>query len=437
MSADLINSFFESELYRHFSRDDRELLLDRLQKELYSSLKSSEEGNRKAKYRNIFAHIPLPVMVTHSKGKLVEINQLGAEVLGYNSPEEAKAAITNLEHDLYVNPDKRWQFLNELLISGVVEKFECEIFLKNRTTTWVTFTGKLNQKLSDEDFTVEIYIRNIAGEIKREEQIRFQALILENIDDAVIATDLAGRVTYFNHGAEKIFGYSASEMMGNTLEILYPNETRENFKQEFASIAGGNSFAGEWLGMRKDGKKVRVHITSGIMYNLQGKPLGMLGVSKDLTLLHETRQQLQEKEELQEAVLEAIPDFLIYLDSRGTIKYLNENETVFGMQASYLIGKNLDSIFPREVNELFQGKIIHTLHSGKISSFEYQLESEGKQLIFECRLSRASVDSVVSLNRDITFEKYKEEMIRESEEKFRKLVEQSVDGIMIRSCFTN
>src|SRR5271167_1733900 len=89
---------------------------------------------------------------------------------------------------------------------------------------------------------------------QREQTLQFQATILANIQESVIVTDLQGKIIYWNEGAQCIFGYSASEMLGKTPALLYPQVEETELQTDLQRVLAGTDYLGEWQGRRKDGR---------------------------------------------------------------------------------------------------------------------------------------------------------------------------------------
>jgi PAS domain S-box-containing protein len=101
-----------------------------------------------------------------------------------------------------------------------------------------------------EDLWVSAFVRDLSARRQAEEQVRFQASLLRNVRDSVIATDLAGRVEYWNAGAEEIFGYTAEEMLGRTLDVVYPDRAPGQLASDLQGILSCEGHIGDWLGRR-------------------------------------------------------------------------------------------------------------------------------------------------------------------------------------------
>jgi PAS domain S-box-containing protein len=121
-------------------------------------------------------------------------------------------------------------------------------------------------------------------------QARWQALILHNVRQSIIVTDLDGTITYWNAGATALFGYTAAEMRGRTPAILYPEEDPTRLQMDLAAIVAGQDYHGAWLGRHKDGTRLWVDITTSPLYDATGAAIGFLGVAKDITAQHDVEE---------------------------------------------------------------------------------------------------------------------------------------------------
>ena len=123
--------------------------------------------------------------------------------------------------------------------------------------------------------TGERQVRTVE-DVDAEERLRFQAVLLEAITDSVIFTDLEGRIQYWNRGAEALFGYTASEMMGQTPAMLYPNSGEDLLAEDLKAIMEGHEYVATWQGRRKDGSDVWVDITTTLARGADGQAVGTL-----------------------------------------------------------------------------------------------------------------------------------------------------------------
>lgn len=118
---------------------------------------------------------------------------------------------------------------------------------------------------------------------RAEERSGRDAMLLANVQDSVIVTDLDGVVTFWNEGASRLFGFEAAEMVGRPLADRVPPHARGEMAAWVARIAGGKTFAGEWLDYRRDGSRVWIEATTRRIVDAAGDPVGIMGLAHDVS----------------------------------------------------------------------------------------------------------------------------------------------------------
>ncbi|MFN2517211.1 MAG: PAS domain S-box protein, partial [Pyrinomonadaceae bacterium] len=150
---------------------------------------------------------------------------------------------------------------------------------------------------------LSVYLRDITERKRSEQEIAFQAHLLSAVEQAVIATDLDGKIVYWNSFAESLYGWSAAEAVGsNVLEITPADNVREQGREILSRLKEGKSWSGEFLVRRKDGSVFPAMITDSPIFDAQGKLFGVVGVSVDIS---ERRRAEEERERLHESEREA------------------------------------------------------------------------------------------------------------------------------------
>jgi diguanylate cyclase (GGDEF)-like protein/PAS domain S-box-containing protein len=116
------------------------------------------------------------------------------------------------------------------------------------------------------------------------EQLRFQASVLEAVGQPVIATDLEGKVLYWNRAAEETYGWSSEEALGRRArDLTVPKESLEKVEEVVSELRAGRTWSGEVLLRRKDGSYVPVFVTATPLFDARGDLAGMIGVSSDIS----------------------------------------------------------------------------------------------------------------------------------------------------------
>jgi PAS domain S-box-containing protein len=128
----------------------------------------------------------------------------------------------------------------------------------------------------------------VRGYLLQSEQTRQRlardALLLSHVQDSVIVTDLDGIVIFWNEGAKRLLGYDSTEMVGKFYADRLPEPARSQVTDWIKKIAvEGQEFQGQWLETRKDGSTVWIEATTRRIADAAGKPVGIMGVSRDIT----------------------------------------------------------------------------------------------------------------------------------------------------------
>lgn len=144
---------------------------------------------------------------------------------------------------------------------------------------------------------VTVAVRGPAGELRgfgkvfrdatdrklSEERLTRDAMLLANVHDAVVMTDLNGVVTYWNEGAARLFGWTAEEMVGRPYADRFEGPVRSWVAAEILKRAAGSEWSGEYEDYRKDGSRVWVDARVTSIRDAAGTVVGVLGVSHDIS----------------------------------------------------------------------------------------------------------------------------------------------------------
>jgi PAS domain S-box-containing protein len=149
-------------------------------------------------------------------------------------------------------------------------------------------------------------------ERKRSDEARARlAAIVESSGDAIASTDLGGILTSWNAGAEKLFGYTQQEALGQHFRMLLPADRQDQAQMTIEAMRGGSKvFNIEREGVRKDGSRVPVSLTASPIRNEQGEVIGVSSISRDITERLRWAAELQLAKDAADAANRAKGDFL-------------------------------------------------------------------------------------------------------------------------------
>jgi PAS domain S-box-containing protein len=183
---------------------------------------------------------------------------------------------------------------------------------------------------------------------------RWLAAIVESSDDAIIGKTLDGIITSWNAGAERIFGYSADEVLGKPVTILIPQDLWHEEAKILERLRKGERIDHfETTRIHKDGSNVAISLTISPIRDSSGAISGISKIARDITEHNQlvAREALTRAEMLAERrfreLIENAPDAILQVDPKGIIVIANcTAETMFGYSREELMGLGVDALVP-------------------------------------------------------------------------------------------
>jgi PAS domain S-box-containing protein len=239
-----------------------------------------------------------------------------------------------------------------------------------------------------------------------------QATLLEMIDDAVYELDLDLRITSWNAAAERMYGYTAAEVLGQQSSELFASKISPEQRAAFVKrIEAGEVLRIEAELRRKDGSLLWSDVTAIAKRNAVGAVAGFVSINRDIT----ARKRADERFRL---AVDAAPAAMIMVDQRGTIVMLNVlTEQLLGYARSEMIGQSIEMLVPSRVRTghahdravFFQNAHQRPMGAGRDL---YALRKDGSEVPVEIGLSpfeTAEGAFVLAAVTDITERKRLEE----------------------------
>ncbi len=169
-------------------------------------------------------------------------------------------------------------------------------------------------------------------------------------DDAIVAKTPDGIITDWNRGAELIFGYDASEMIGKPITLLLPPGREDEEDLILERLGRGERVDHyETQRRRKDGEIIDVWITVSPLHDTHGRLTGAAKIARDITPAKRAQAALEDREAHLRSILETVPDAMILIDPSGIIQSFSATaERQFGYSAQEAVGRNISLLMPRE-----------------------------------------------------------------------------------------
>ncbi len=261
-----------------------------------------------------------------------------------------------------------------------------------------------------------------------ESRFREQAELLELTHDAIIVRNLRDEITYWNHGAEELYGWRVEEILGKTpqdlLHTLYPNALEEIE----AETQERGSWEGELRHSRRDGTVLTVSSRWVLRRDAQGNPDGILESNRDISAkrdAEEARRQSDERNRLNEIrfrlLIDAVKDYaIISLDADGLVTSWNSGaERLKGYAADEMIGQHVSRLYRKEDIERgnLQNELRQAAAAGHVEGEGWRVRKDGSQFWAEVVTSglRAADDELIGfviIDRDISARRAAEKQIQ-------------------------
>lgn len=287
-----------------------------------------------------------------------------------------------------------------------------------------------------EGILLDITGRHEAELALQESEARFREFA-EMMPQTVFETDMNGRLTFVNKSALASWGFLAEDIERgvSTLDIMVP-EDHERVRNGMARRFEGDISGHEYTARRKDGSTFPV-IIYAVPIVRDGRPVGIRGLAIDITDRKRHETLLRESEERYRSLSEGSPDMIYLCDRAGDILYVNAiGAAQIGMPADEVAGKTQEQLFPPENAARHKQAIGIVFETGRMFASEVPELLHRTQVWIDTRLvpirdADGRTTAVLGISRDITARKKMEQALRESEENFRALAQNAMDGIMI------
>jgi len=286
--------------------------------------------------------------------------------------------------------------------------------------------------------------RQAAQQALKESEERYR-LLAENVTDIIWTADMDLRMTYMSPSAERQSGFSLAEAMKMTPEQTFTPQSLERIAQAMAEEIELDETLGRDRTMarrldleayNKDGSTTWVEVVASFIRDGEGRPTGILGVTRNISERKNAEQALRESEEKYRLLFESHGSPVTMYGVDGTLLLINSvGAANLGGAPQDLIGKSISDIHPERAPDLME-RFRSIAESGEAAEFDdlIQLPSDERwywSIIQPIRDQEGHTWAMQIVSYDITERKEMEQTLRQQEQYFRSLIEHSSEAVCL------
>ena len=293
--------------------------------------------------------------------KIVTWNRAAEKLFGWSAEEALGQSAA-----IYVPPERSAESaqISESLLRGVaIDQLETVRQRKDGTRVDVSLTIS-PIKFDQELIGVSVTARDVTERKRIEQQREQQSRLLDLSLDAISVWSVAQGIEYWNEGAEKLYGYSAEEAIGRSMQDLLKTSQSVSLQEIEDQIRREGEWEGRITHVSKGGGQVAVLSRQQRIARPDGEVI--LEVNRDITILEEAEQAVAEAAAHLKAIVETAVDGIITIDENGFVASVNPAvEKMFGYSARELIGRNLSMLMAEPYRSEHDDYLNHYRRTGE------------------------------------------------------------------------
>jgi PAS domain S-box-containing protein len=393
-----------------------------------------------AQFRSLVEQLPAITYIAalDEISSTIYISPQVEEMLGIPVDEYIKKPTLWFEH---IHPNDRERVLEEIRQSheeGKPFASEYRMVADNGGIIWFQDEGNLIRDKNGKPLFLEGVMYDITERKASAEKIAHQAELLSNVHDAIVGTDAGFHVTYWNKTAEEIFGWTEQEALGKETKYLLktkiPGSSRE---EKLEKLMSTGQYSGEVLYARKDGTYINADIRSVVLKDELGNIKGVLSSIRDITERKQSELTLRRNEQILREAQTIAKLGSWTADLKAGLFYVNsETAQLMGWPVGVQpLEELLKAAHPQD-RAMIEARWSDALQQGSEYDVEHRIIVNG-EVYWMHATAKITFDtdgtplSAIGILQDITERKQSELALRENEERYRRTLDNMLEGCQI------
>ncbi|MFL5772914.1 MAG: PAS domain S-box protein, partial [Flavisolibacter sp.] len=281
---------------------------------------------------------------------------------------------------------------------------------------------------------------DIEDEKQKQEELLYQAMILENVSDIIVATDLDFRIKVLNKAAENYYGIVEEEVIGKKLsdfiKFQYVGSTRE---KALSLLQKNGVWKGEVFVLNNDGEREYFHHTVKFVMDENDSQIGIISTARNITDRKLAGEKLKRSEQFYRTLIADSLDGMLLMDADGKITFASPSvKHVLGYEAEEVIGRNgFEFVHPDDIKWAFESFQKEVIENPDVKFIVVRLlkKTGGWQWCMvrgHNLLKNKYINSLVVYFHDDTLRKQASDALKESERQFRNLIRDIPMGVVLQ-----
>jgi PAS domain S-box-containing protein len=263
---------------------------------------------------------------------------------------------------------------------------------------------------------------------------RLYSAAVESSNDAIVTQSLDGTITGWNPAAERVFGYSAAEAVGNNIDLIVPSDRIVEAHEILQRVARGERIQHfETVRQLKDGSSIQVSLSISPIKTPNGQTIGASKIVRDITESRRTEQALRQQTEERRRIFETSQDLILISDRKGVLVQVSpSSEAILGYTPAEMIGRSGADFIHRDDLQKVRDEMRASRrgHRNRSSDSRY-IHKNGHVVTLSWMASWSEpVQRHFFIGRDMTESRLAQETLRESEQLARNIVETALDAFV-------
>ncbi|HEX6749302.1 MAG TPA: PAS domain S-box protein [Longimicrobium sp.] len=249
-----------------------------------------------------------------SEFRYTYVNRPGEELLGRPRGELLGRRVDEVFPEVVESPS--WEVMHRVARARRPERVE---FLSTSLGRWISL------RVSPWNGGVSLFLEDVTDRRRAQEERSRLAAIVESSEDAIFSKTLEGVIQSWNAGAERLYGYTAEEMVGRNVSTLAPPDRVDEIPAILERLARGERLASyETVRVRKDGTQIDVLLAISPLHDADGRVIGASTIARDVSERRRADAALRASEARYRRLIDTAEEGIWLLDAEGRTSYVNE-----------------------------------------------------------------------------------------------------------------